>query len=401
MKRLFFFGIFLNTSLQAMDAISSANLILAIKSTAQKKVITFDHFKNAVETSIQNCSKIQNTEERFKAWKSQYNQLWHLLPDDKQSLDVLLHKAQEQLYDNYVFNFLVHIKRTQVQPTNTSWLSWDTLQPQPVELQSLKKITPATKEDFETFVKKAATTYGLILPYTEFAKNVWTTEEVPIRKIHLYNEIIKDKEGHIKQFNMLAEKLSSCDLHCLCLLPKINNLQLQSLKGYQLSQLPIEICNLTWLQALVLGNNNLTTLPENITALQQLKILAINFNKFKNLPEMIKKLPLLERLAANNNELQEDPGEIIAELKNLKYLDLSENKLSSIKNLHPALVYLRLAKNKLTEIPSLKACKELKYATFDGNPFDADKFPYNDLMHLPKVKKFSDHQGRMLTIEKN
>jgi len=106
--------------------------------------------------------------------------------------------------------------------------------------------------------------------------------------------------------------------------------QLQQLEhlvlGYELSELPIEIGELTALKSLYLTTNALKELPPSIGQLRQLNTLHIAGNKLISLPEEIGELHSLEKLYTGGNQLTSLPRSI-GQLQNLKYLHLPDNKL--------------------------------------------------------------------------
>lgn len=79
-----------------------------------------------------------------------------------------------------------------------------------------------------------------------------------------------------------------------------------------LSQLPVEIGELTNLETLDLSHNKLKTLPLEIGNLSKLKELYLDSNELSMLPEVIKKLVNLEIVSLKNNPLS---GEVIEQIK--------------------------------------------------------------------------------------
>ena len=65
------------------------------------------------------------------------------------------------------------------------------------------------------------------------------------------------------------------------------SLEVLSLDGNKLEELPIEICWLPNLRELRVCNNNLHSLPLEIGLLQQINKIFLSQNKIKELPEVI------------------------------------------------------------------------------------------------------------------
>ena len=87
---------------------------------------------------------------------------------------------------------------------------------------------------------------------------------------------------------------------------------LTSLRGLdlyrnQLTELPPEIDNLTNLMDLTLGDNQLTKLPPEIGNLTSLRDLDLEYNQLMELPSQIGDLSGLERLSVGNNQLTAIP----------------------------------------------------------------------------------------------
>jgi internalin A len=129
--------------------------------------------------------------------------------------------------------------------------------------------------------------------------------------------------------------------------------EILNLSGVKLSELPLEIGNLTNLTSLDLRSNQLRALPESIGNLTNLTSLDLRLNRFQDLPESIGNLTKLTSLDIWNNQLTALP-ESIGNLTNLTSLDLSGNYLKtlpeSIGNL-TRLTSLNLRNNRLKTLP--------------------------------------------------
>ncbi|MBG1260419.1 COR domain-containing protein [Nostoc commune] len=121
----------------------------------------------------------------------------------------------------------------------------------------------------------------------------------------------------------------------------------------KLTEIPVEVFELEWLEVLNLSDNKLMTLPEAIARLPQLTSLDLSDNQLTTLPEAIARLPQLTSLDLSRNKLTTLP-EAIACLSQLTSLDLSDNKLTTLPEAIACLSQLTsldLSGNKLTTLP--------------------------------------------------
>jgi Leucine-rich repeat (LRR) protein len=126
-----------------------------------------------------------------------------------------------------------------------------------------------------------------------------------------------------------------------------------SLAYNKLTQLPGEIGQLTQLTTLYLQNNNLTQVPVEIGQLVQLTTLYLCNNKLTHLPVEIGQLAQLTILYLSNNNLTQVPVEI-GQLAQLITLNLCNNKLTNLPVEIGQLIQLGilyLSNNKLTHLP--------------------------------------------------
>jgi internalin A len=113
-------------------------------------------------------------------------------------------------------------------------------------------------------------------------------------------------------------------------LTKLKKLTLgKILRGNKLKTLPPEIGKLRNLTELHLRGNQLTNLPPEIGQLKKLALLDLSTNQLSQLPEEIVQLERLSELYLRENQLTYLPADI-AQLSNLKKIDLRANRLDSL-----------------------------------------------------------------------
>lgn len=110
----------------------------------------------------------------------------------------------------------------------------------------------------------------------------------------------------------------------------LKNLKKLSLVSTKVSQLPKELFLLPNLKYLSLKNNRLQNLPvlENESCIETL-ILGHNYLTKNSLEKFLSRFPQVSNLDLGHNYIEEIP-ESLFELKNLKRLNLEENKLKTI-----------------------------------------------------------------------
>lgn len=90
------------------------------------------------------------------------------------------------------------------------------------------------------------------------------------------------------------------------------------LQQNDLEELPDSFWNLTNLVDLNLTNNRITKLSPKIQHLTKLEYLYLNANKLASLPYQLGDLPNLKELYIRGNPLQEDTNEVVAKLRKKK-----------------------------------------------------------------------------------
>jgi len=125
------------------------------------------------------------------------------------------------------------------------------------------------------------------------------------------------------------------------------------LSSNSLVSLPSDIGILSELIVLNLANNKLQSLPESLKDLKKLNNLDIRRNDFSVLPKVIAHMNIKSLIASSNRLTDVEP---LSQIKSLRVVDLSSNKLKDIKALfcdENEVRSLNLASNYLQDISSL------------------------------------------------
>lgn len=157
----------------------------------------------------------------------------------------------------------------------------------------------------------------------------------------------------------------------------------------RLKVIPSEVLLDSNIQILNLDRNKLRSVSQ-IGCLTGLHSLVLSKNELSDFPMEIQYLVYLERLELNQNKIETIPNGIFPNLKSLKYLKLNNNRLSDLpKDLSSCseLHYLNLAHNFFTEFPtSILTLMDLKELYVDSNKLQ--KLP-SDLFLSLSLKKFN------------
>ncbi|BBM86885.1 leucine-rich repeat domain-containing protein [Candidatus Uabimicrobium amorphum] len=184
------------------------------------------------------------------------------------------------------------------------------------------------------------------------------------------------------------------------------------LNNYLITELPVEIVELTELEFLYLSNNQLSTLPVEIGGLKKLYHLDVSFNQLNYLPTELCNLEQLHYLYATNNRLSTLPPNLNSQLKEL---DLSYNNLNSLPESIGHLTQLQelyLQSNKLTSLPTtfghLSNLKDLNLSNNELTFFPQEatstaslekiNLSHNQLTSLPDKLAFSQIQNINLSF---
>ena len=178
----------------------------------------------------------------------------------------------------------------------------------PLELGKLPKLKKIILNEFENIPKN--------LEKLKNIENIEIKGKVP-KNIEKLQNIKKLKINDLSEF-----PIQICEL---------KNLEELYLSLGSIKELPNEIGNLTNLKILDLSEQKIKTLPDEMSNLKKLEELKLYDNYFENIPNSIGKLSNLKILDLSLNYIEELPIEL-ANLKNLTKLNLNGNRLKSLPN---------------------------------------------------------------------
>ena len=137
---------------------------------------------------------------------------------------------------------------------------------------------------------------------------------------------------------------------------KEEKLHYLDLRGLQLDEIPKEILEIPWIQALSLSNNNISDISL-LSQMTQIHKLALTNNRIENI-DVLEGLPKLRFIFLADN-LVKDISKINSQPR-LKKLVLHGNQISSLPNLSQftLLAYLDLGNNPL-ECPSVEEMQKV------------------------------------------
>ncbi|KAJ8339964.1 hypothetical protein SKAU_G00345970 [Synaphobranchus kaupii] len=162
--------------------------------------------------------------------------------------------------------------------------------------------------------------------------------------------------SQLKSLNLSHNRLGSFP-ECVCDIPSLTELNL-SCNG--IHTLPGQIGNLQSLQTLSLDGNHLSTLPEELGGLQHLCSLGLSFNDFPRIPAVLDGLTGVDRLAMAGNKVETLELGTLARMTHLKNIDLRLNGLRRVQSegleAVKQVTYLDLRDNQLTSLDLSSAC---------------------------------------------
>jgi internalin A len=153
---------------------------------------------------------------------------------------------------------------------------------------------------------------------------------------------------------------------------KLNRLERLRFGGNRLEAVPKGLDEVARLRELDLSRNKINKWPAASLSSAQLLELDISENKLTELPNALGRLPKLRGLRMRGN-LVSEPTDFVSRLPQLKLLDLSHNRLKSIRNFSfGKLATLNLSENELTDIPQeIGRAKRLRHLYISQNHLTA------------------------------
>jgi len=160
----------------------------------------------------------------------------------------------------------------------------------------------------------------------------------------------------------------------------------------------IEVCK--ELQKLEGANCSLTKIPAQVcVSVRELKYIDLCNNKIVELPPELAKLSALTELYLSANALSGSiSDEVLAGLTSLEFLYLDDNRLTSIGSLAAcsALWELKLSGNALTELPTLGSHGDLELFKIGGNQIASVPAGYFEA--TPLVKEIEMNNNKLTSL---
>nr|CAH7757038.1 unnamed protein product [Callosobruchus chinensis] len=293
-----------------------------------------------------------------------------------------------------LFNSLSHLKLLSLSDNQISSISEDAFSSVPLEtlfLSGNKLLSlPDSFAEIKTldlsynYIKKVDPSvdfYTIIFNGSNNGLKEFDTSKFPfIQELHLANNAIR--EFHIDNENDTLEKLDLFNNSLAKIPDNIHNLLVLNLGDNDISSLPNEALNSSFLEELSLSANNLTFLPSLIFKhLGLLEFLDLSKNKIFSFPfGVFDDLEVLRTLNISDNKFEILPFRTFHALKNLTDIDFSENEINDISTAElfkyvPKLTSLDLRGNKLSchKLLEIIHTLEIRKVSFKrGNYLDGD-----------------------------
>ena len=179
-----------------------------------------------------------------------------------------------------------------------------------------------------------------------------------------------------------------------------DKVQVLDLNNQGLTEIPVEIFQLTSLTELNLAYNQIKTIPPEVFQLTNLNVLRLAMNQIKEIPSELCQLTSLTQLVLEGNQIQVIPPEL-CQLTNLEFIHLESNLIRSlpteIRNLIN-LTFLNLSQNKLRNLPTeINQLSKLQSLNLYQNRLQRFPEAINQLSNLRQLH-LDDNQIRDLPV---
>lgn len=154
-----------------------------------------------------------------------------------------------------------------------------------------------------------------------------TLQIVPLKN---FVDKLDDQKLKWKQLRRSLQALGCDRMHSVLLVTNKSTIVKEiHLSGLNLAEIPAEVFDFPYLEALYVDDNQIRTVSPKISQLKNLRIFNAARNKLKSIPKEILSLKSLEYLNLAHNELVEMPQEIHS-FKELRELRIDNNNLTDM-----------------------------------------------------------------------
>ena len=161
-----------------------------------------------------------------------------------------------------------------------------------------------------------------------------------------------------------------------------------------LTELPIELFQLSMLKELNVSGNKLTELPnengESGWNCPSLKIFDVHHNHLRELPGVLWKIPNLNYLLAHHNCIEKIVDNNVTDLHKMKVIDVSYNKLTKIPTFFASIKKVCASNNMLDSLPEeIWTSKTIVHLNVTSNLIANMRFPLMEINVKQRAESFT------------